>query len=126
MISMNRVELLGNIGSNIDYKNEKMSVAKFSLATNEKFKDSEHTEWHKVVTFGKLAQIIAERCFKGDKLFVVGKLRTNKWTGNDGVVKYTTEIIADEVVFLTPKNTGRPEEQDDETLCPPSDIDVSF
>jgi single-strand DNA-binding protein len=80
------------------------TVCNLRVATNERVKRGEtwedHTEWHRVVTFGKLAENCAKYLEKGRQVYIEGKLRTSKYTDKNGVEKYSTEIIADQVHFL--------------------------
>jgi single-strand DNA-binding protein len=101
-MSVNKVILLGNVGGDpvIRSTQDGKKIATFSLATSEKWKDKnssearEKTEWHRVVVFSDgLVGIIEKYIKKGTKLFVEGSLQTRKWTGNDGIEKYTTEIV---------------------------------
>jgi single-strand DNA-binding protein len=101
-MSVNKVILLGNVGGDptIRSTQDGKKIATFSLATSDKWKDKQSgeqrdkTEWHRVVVFSEgLAGIVERYVKKGTKLFVEGSLQTRKWTGNDGVEKYTTEII---------------------------------
>lgn len=101
-MSVNKVILLGNVGANpvIRTTQDGKKIATFSLATSDKWKDKssgdfrEKTEWHRVVIFSDgLVGIVEKYIQKGTKLFIEGTLQTRKWTGNDGIEKYTTEII---------------------------------
>jgi single-strand DNA-binding protein len=101
-MSVNKVILLGNVGGDptIRTTQDGKKIATFSLATSDKWKDKQSgeqrdkTEWHRVVVFSEgLAGIVERYVKKGTKIFVEGSLQTRKWTGNDGVEKYTTEII---------------------------------
>jgi single-strand DNA-binding protein len=100
-MSVNRVILLGNVGNDpkINKTQDGRKIATFSLATSEKWKDKngeqqEKVQWHNIVVFSEgLVGIIERYVKKGSKLFVEGSLQTRKWTGNDGVEKYTTEIV---------------------------------
>jgi single-strand DNA-binding protein len=101
---VNSVTLVGNIGQDLELKNANGTpVVNFSLATTETWtKDGqkqEKTEWHRVVCFRKLAEIVCQYASKGRQVFVTGKLQTRKWE-KDGVERYTTEIIANEVILL--------------------------
>lgn len=104
----NLVILIGNLGKNPEMRNTgKTSVANFSVATSETYKDGEgkqqkRTEWHNVAAFGSLADTVGKYLKKGSKVFVEGSLRTRKWE-KDGVTHYSTEIIASEVKFLDAK-----------------------
>lgn len=98
--SLNKVELIGNLGQDpeIRYMQNGGAVANLSIATTESWKDKttgekkEQTEWHRVVIFGKLAEIAGEYLRKGSKVFIEGSLRTRKWQDQQGVDRYTTEI----------------------------------
>ena len=101
-MSVNKVILLGNVGANpvVRTTQDGKKIATFSLATSDKWKDRssgdfrEKTEWHRIVVFSDgLVGIIEKYIQKGTRLFIEGTLQTRKWTGNDGVEKYTTEII---------------------------------
>lgn len=98
--SLNKVELIGNLGADpeVRYMPSGGAVANLSIATTESWKDKttgekkELTEWHRVVIFGKLAEIAGEYLRKGSKVFIEGGLRTRKWQDQAGVERYTTEI----------------------------------
>jgi single-strand DNA-binding protein len=88
------------------------AVTNLSVATNESWKDKatgeqkDRTEWHKVAMFGRLAEISAEYLRKGSQVYIEGKLRTRKWTDQQGNDRYTTEIIADEMQMLGGRTGG--------------------
>jgi len=100
---VNKVILIGNLGANpeVRYMPSGDAVANVRLATSESWKDrntgemQERTEWHRVVFFGKLAEIVKQYLHKGSKIYVEGKLRTRKWQGQDGQDRYSTEIMVD-------------------------------
>lgn len=100
---INKVILIGNLGQDPEIRHMPNgdAVANVSIATSDSWKDKqtgeqkERTEWHRVVFFGKLADIVGQYCRKGSKVFVEGSLRTRKWQGQDGQDKYTTEIVVD-------------------------------
>lgn len=100
---VNKVILVGNLGQDpeIRYMPNGSAVANLSLATSETWKDKqsgqqqEKTEWHRVVLFQKLAEIVGEYCRKGSQIYIEGKLQTRKWTDQQGQEKYTTEIVVD-------------------------------
>jgi single-strand DNA-binding protein len=107
--SVNKVILIGNLGKDpeVKYTPGGMPIAKFSLATNERFKDKEgqwqdRTEWHNIVAFQRLAEIVGEYVKKGGKLYIEGSLRTSSWDDKEtGQKKYRTEIIANDLVLLS-------------------------
>ncbi|MDF2179148.1 single-stranded DNA-binding protein [Aliiglaciecola sp. CAU 1673] len=99
---INKVILVGNLGQDPDvrYTANGKAVANLSLATSESWKDQsgqiqEKTEWHRVVMFGKLAEIAGEYLRKGSQVYIEGKLQTRKWQDQQGQDKYTTEIVLD-------------------------------
>jgi single-strand DNA-binding protein len=101
------VQLLGNIGRDVEvrFTADGSAVANISLATTRKFKDAsgalqEDTEWHKVVCFGRLAEVAGEYAKKGRQIFVEGRLRTRKWQDKDGQDRYSTEIVAEDLQLL--------------------------
>jgi single-strand DNA-binding protein len=101
-MSINKVILVGNVGGDPEIRSTQdgREIANFSLATSESWKDKasgekkEKTEWHRVVIFSQgLAGIVKNYVKKGSKLYIEGSLQTRKWTDNQGVEKYTTEIV---------------------------------
>jgi len=108
MRGVNKVILLGNLGRDpeIRYSATGAAIANVTLATSEQWKDKtsgerrEATEWHRVVFFGRLAEIVGEYLVKGSPIYVEGKLQTRKWQDRDGNERYTTEIVAHEMQML--------------------------
>ncbi len=105
--SVNKVILLGNIGNDpeVRYMTSGDPVATVSIATTEVWKDKdgskqERTEWHRVVFFGRLAQIVSDYVKKGMSIYVEGTLRTRKWQDQSGQDRYTTEIVAGTMQML--------------------------
>src|SRR5215471_6089778 len=106
--SVNKVILVGNVGKDpeVKYAPSGVALAKFSLATNERFKDKsgewqDRTEWHNVLAWQRLAEIVGEYVHKGAKLYIEGKLQTSSWEDrNSGERKYRTEIVARDIVLL--------------------------
>jgi single-strand DNA-binding protein len=110
---INKVILVGNLGDDPEtkYTQGGMAVTRVSLATTSVRKDREgnaieRTEWHRVVFFGKLAEIAGEYLRKGSQVYVEGTIKYDKFTGQDGVEKYTTDIIADEMQMLGGRGDG--------------------
>ena len=106
----NHVQLIGNVGQEPTITNLESGkkVARFSLATNENYKNSKgekqtDTNWHTVVAWGKTAEIIEKYAEKGKEIAVVGKLKTRTYTTNDGDQRYVTEVVADEILLLGSK-----------------------
>lgn len=100
---INKVILVGNLGQDpeVRYMPNGNAVANITLATSDSYKDKntgqlvDKTEWHRVVFFGKLAEVVGEYCRKGSQIYVEGKLQTRKWQDQQGQDKYTTEIVVD-------------------------------
>lgn len=110
---INKVILVGNLGNDPDvkYTQAGMAITRISLATTSVRKDKdgnqqERTEWHRVVFFGKLGEIAGEYLRKGSSVYVEGSLRYDKYTGQDGVEKYSTDIVADEMQMLGGREGG--------------------
>jgi single-strand DNA-binding protein len=106
-MSVNKVLLIGRLGNNpeIRYTNTGTAVANFNLATSETWNDKngqrqERTEWHRVVVWGKLAELCEKYLAKGRQCFVEGRLQTRSWDDKDGNKRYTTEVVATTVQFL--------------------------
>ena len=105
---VNKVILVGNLGQKPEmrYTQTNTAVATLSIATSESWKDKdsgeqrEKTEWHRVVFFGKLAEIAEQYLDKGSQLYVEGKLQTRKWQDKEGNDRYTTEILGNEMNML--------------------------
>lgn len=105
---VNKVILIGNLGSDpeVRYTPSGSAVANVNLATSETWRDKQtgelqdRTEWHRVVFFNRLAEIVGEYLRKGSKIYIEGTLRTRKWTDKNGIDRYTTEIIANEMHIL--------------------------
>ena len=119
---VNKVILVGNLGNDPEtkYTQAGMAITRISLATTSVRKDrdgnqQERTEWHRVVFFGKLGEIAGEYLRKGSSVYVEGELRYDKYTGQDGVEKYTTDIVANEMQMLGGRGEGgggdRPQRQ---------------
>lgn len=105
---VNKVILVGNLGRDpeVRYSPNGSAVANVTLATSESWKDKtsgekqEKTEWHRIVFFGRLAEIAGEYLKKGAQIYVEGRLQTRKWQDKDGHERYTTEIVANEMQML--------------------------
>lgn len=118
MSGVNKVILIGNLGADPEVRHlqNDVSVANFRIATSETFKDKntgerrEQTEWHSIVAWRGLATIAEKYLKKGSKVYVEGKLRTRKWE-KDGIERYTTEIMADEMTLLDRRENAGGEPQ---------------
>lgn len=117
---INKVTLVGNLGNDPDvrYTQGGAPVANITLATTDTWRDKntdekkERTEWHRLVFFGRLAEIVSEYLRKGAKIYVEGRLQTREWEDRDGNKRYTTEIVANEMLMLDGRDEraggGRP------------------
>jgi single-strand DNA-binding protein len=112
-MSVNKVILVGRLGQNpeVRYTPSGAAVANFSLATNEAWTDKsgqkqERTEWHRIVVWGKLAELCNQYLSKGRQAYVEGRLQTREWNDKDGNKKYTTEVQAQTVQFLGGASSG--------------------
>ncbi len=112
--SLNKVQLIGNLGKDpeLKYTPSGVAVATFSIATSESWKDQEgnqqeKTEWHNIVAWRKLAEICGEYLKKGKKVYIEGKLQTRNYE-KDGVKRYVTEIVADQLIMLDGGGAGKP------------------
>jgi len=128
---VNKVILIGNLGNDPDvrYTASGAAVANISLATAESWRDKEsgeqqeRTEWHRVVFFGRLAEIVAEYLKKGSQIYVEGRLQTRKWQDKEGKDRYSTEIVANEMQMLGSRGGGSSNQSMDQ--IPPHDDDMS-
>ena len=109
---MNKAIIIGNLGGDpmVNHGPNGFSVTKFNVATSERWRDKvsgelqERPEWHRVAVFGKLAEICEKYLSRGKKVCVEGRLQTSKYE-KDGITRYSTEIIASNVQFLSPKSS---------------------
>lgn len=129
---INKVILVGNLGNDPEtkYTQGGMAITKISLATTSVRKDKdgnqqENTQWHRVTFFGKLGEIAGEYLRKGSQCYVEGEIRYDKYTGSDGVEKYSTDIIANEMQMLGGRGDGgggdraaRPQRQERQESAP--------
>lgn len=114
---VNKVILIGNLGQDpeVRYMPNGNAVANVTVATSESWKDKntgetqERTEWHRVVFFRRLAEIVGEYLKKGSKVYIEGKLQTRKWQDQGGQDRYTTEIVADQMQMLDSRGGGSAE-----------------
>jgi len=111
---LNKVTLIGNLGADPEMRatNSGKEVTNFTLATGESWKDDSgqkqsSAEWHRIVIWGKTAKLIKDYLHKGSKVYLEGKIKTRKWTNKDGNDQYTTEVVANKVLFLDPKPQGQ-------------------
>ena len=104
MSLVNHVSIIGNLGKDpeIRYTASGMAVANLSVATNEKRGNTNHTEWHRVIMFGKLAEIAGKIYKKGKQVALEGRIQTRQWIDKDKVTRWTTEIVADFAKLMGP------------------------
>ena len=115
--SVNKVILIGNLGKDpeVRYLEGGTAVANFTLATSESFKDRNTgekksiTDWHNIVVWRGLAELVEKYLKKGSKIYVEGKLKTRSWKDQDGNTRYTTEIVADNLTMLGGRNEAKTE-----------------
>ena len=119
---VNKCIILGNLGNDpeVKYTASGSAIANLTVATSESWNDKatgekrEAVEWHRVVLFGKLAEVAGEYLRKGSQVYIEGQLRTRKWTDNAGVEKYTTEVVVGMngvMQMLGGKQEGKPQQQ---------------
>jgi len=108
---VNRVTLVGNVGDapRVSERDGEAFVANFPLATNEVWKNKEgeevqRTEWHRIVVWNRPAEVVKQHVKKGDALYVEGKISTNSWEDPEGNRHFSTEIVCDNFLFLSPRN----------------------
>lgn len=128
MASVNKVIIVGNLGRDpeIRYMPSGDAIANIAVATSYKSKDKntgeqkEHTEWHRISFFGRLAEIVGQYLKKGSSIYVEGRLQTRKYTDKDGVEKYATDIIAETMQMLGTANGGQHHEGNDDSQAAPA------
>ncbi|MCF8068929.1 MAG: single-stranded DNA-binding protein [Desulfobacterales bacterium] len=110
---LNKVTLIGNLGRDpeMKYTPGGLAVCNFSIATTETYKNKngekvDKTEWHRIVAFSRLAEICGEYLSKGKQIYLEGKIQTRDWEDKDGNKRYTTEIVANQMIMLGQKGGG--------------------
>lgn len=143
MASVNKAIIVGHLGRDPEtrYRDSGDAVTSISIATSEQWKDKsgdkqERTEWHRVVFFGRTAEVAGEYLKKGSLVFVEGRIQTRKYTDKDGVEKYSTEIVGDRLQMLagtkgrdeagTPQQRERAEQPKQQKLDTNFDDDIPF
>jgi single-strand DNA-binding protein len=126
---LNKAQIIGHLGKDpeLKYTDGGVAVVKFTVATNESYKTQDgnrvdKTEWHNVVAWRKLAEVMGQFLKKGSKVYLEGKLQTSTWDDKEGVKHYKTEIVAEEFVFLDAKGEGAGSSYSE----PPSSNSTSF
>jgi len=132
---LNMAQIIGHLGRDpeVRYTPESTAIANLAVATNETWKDKhgekqERTEWHRVVLFGKVAEIAAEYLKKGSLVYLQGRLQTRKWQADDGQDRYTTEIVAARMKMLGGKGDRDTQAAGGKPVAPepPFDDDIPF
>ena len=132
---LNKVQLIGNLGADPEYRATPSGtpVATFNVATTEMWtnKDGQRedsTEWHRVVTWGRLAEVVRDYLKKGKQVYIEGKLKTRSWEDRDGQKRYVTEIVASQMLMLgrTPQQSEASGETTPEPFPSGSDDDLPF
>jgi len=130
MAGINKVILVGNLGKDpeVRHLDNGVAVANFSLATTENYKNKEgervsQTEWHNIVLWRGLAEVAEKYLKKGANIYIEGKIRTRKWEDKDGVTRYSTEILGDNMTMLGGKSSlENKTEQTSESEDPQDDL----
>ena len=125
MSYLNRVDLIGNLGSDpeIRYTQDGKQVANFSIATTERWNDQqgnqqERTEWHRIVLWQRNAEIAGQYLKKGKKVFISGRLQSRKYTDNNQIERTVVEIVGQVMKLLSPSENGQPGNQGTQTQAP--------
>lgn len=129
---VNKVILIGNLGRDpeVRYTASGQAVANFPIATTEygsskEGERKEYTEWHRIVAWGRLAEICGEYLVKGKSVYIEGSLRTRSWEDKDGVKKWTTEVVARTMQMLSPAGSGGQKKSSSSKSDIPDD-DINF
>ncbi len=112
---LNKAILIGNLGRDpeVRYTPSGLGIANFNIATSESWTNKEgeketRTEWHRIVAFGKLGEICGEYLSKGKQVYIEGRIQTRDWEDKDGIKRYTTEIVASQMLMLGSRDAGEP------------------
>jgi single-strand DNA-binding protein len=130
MAGINKVIIIGRLGNDpeVRYTPSGAAVTKFSVATSEEWKDKnsgekkERTEWHRITAWGKLGELCGEYLAKGRQVYVEGRLQTSSYEDKEGVKRYSTEIVASDVQFLSPREAGSGRPSSGGSGAPPRDM----
>jgi single-strand DNA-binding protein len=130
---INKAILVGRLGKDpeVRYTPEGLMVTNFTVATDEQWRDKagekvQKTEWHRIVTFGKLAEICGKYLVKGKLVFIEGRIQTRSWDDKDGMKRFTTEVVASNMQMLDSKGQKDDDNGRDNSSYPnsPSDVPV--
>lgn len=129
MGNLNKVMLIGRLGADpeVRYTQSNTAVATLNLATTERYKDSngelqESTEWHRIVAWGRLAEICQQYMKKGGQIYVEGSLQTRAWEDKEGQKRYTTEVKALSIQMLDSKSSGGADSSSEKQVATPVDM----
>lgn len=117
-MSLNKIMLIGRVGQDPQIRQlGDNKVASFTLATSERYRDrngevKEHTEWHNIVIWGKVAETVEKYVAKGSQLFIEGRIKTEKYTANDGAERFTVKVYASSMQLLGGKPEGRSQQSE--------------
>ena len=132
MSGVNKVILVGNLGKDpeVKYLDNGVAVANFSLATTENYKNKagervSQTEWHNIVLWRGLAEVAEKYLNKGASVYIEGKIKTRKWEDKEGITRYSTEILADNMTMLGRKSSSEDKIEDTSKIEDPKD-DLPF
>jgi single-strand DNA-binding protein len=125
MSSVNKVILVGRVGKDPEtrFSTDGKGITNLSLATSEKRKGEEHTEWHKIIFFDKLSDVVAQYVKKGAMIYIEGKIQTRKWQDKEGQDRYSTEIIANSMQMLGGKQSEENQPKQAKPVPAPQDLD---
>lgn len=133
MSSVNKAIVVGRLGKDpeVRFTGGGQSVCNFTVATSEDWKDrdgkkQERTEWHRIVVWGKLAELCGEHLKKGRQCYVEGRIQTREWTDKEGKRNFTTEIVANVVTFLGGRGASSPGPESVEEGQPTGQDDIPF
>src|SRR5690625_2936083 len=118
-MSVNKAIIIGHLGAapEVRYSAEGAAITNISVATSFNWRDRntgerrEETEWHRVVLFGRQAEVAGEYLQKGSQVYIEGRLRTRKWSDKNGIERYTTEIVAQSMQMLGSRDSSAPQQQ---------------
>ena len=133
MAGVNKVILIGNLGKDpqVNYLDNGVAVANFSLATTENYKNKEgdrvsQTEWHNIVLWRGLAEVAEKYLKKGSSVYIEGKIKTRKWEDKEGVTRYSTEILADNMTMLGGKPSSSEDRNEESSKPEDTEDDLPF
>jgi single-strand DNA-binding protein len=132
-MGVNKVILVGNLGANPEVRHTQggQMVANLRLATTERWTDrsgqkQEATEWHRVVVWGRQAEIVSQYLTKGRQVYIEGRIRTRQWQDQQGQKRFSTEIVAQNVQLLGSRSERAPGEEVDATAAPEDTVTADF